>query len=98
MAKEVLRVVRIEERRETRGGGRVPGGRERLLIDIGRKGRGDGEVRGGRVEGESGCAFSFWEESLEGSGLVSSFNEGGRGSGRGIVGIGKSLWTILCPA
>lgn len=93
MAKEVLRVVWIEERRETRGGGR-----ERLLIDIGRKGRGDGEVRGRRVEGESGCAFSFWEESLEGSGLVSSFNEGGRGSGRGIVGIGKSLWTILCPA
>ncbi len=92
MAKEVLRVVWIEERRETRGGGR-----ERLLIDIGRKGRGDGEVRGRRVEGESGCAFSFWEESLEGSGLVSSFNDG-RGSGRGIVGIGKSLWTILCPA
>jgi len=92
VAKEVLRVVWIEERRETRGGGR-----ERLLIDIGRKGRGDGEVRGRRVEGESGCAFSFWEESLEGSGLVSSFNDG-RGSGRGIVGIGKSLWTILCPA
>lgn len=94
MEKEVLRVVWIEESREMRGGGRVPGGAETLLVDIVRKGKGEGEAREGRVEGESGWVFSFWEESLEGSALVSSFNEGGRGSGRGIVGIGKSWWTI----
>ena len=87
--KELLRVISIEERRETRGGGRVPGGAEMLLLDIGRNGRGD--VREGRVEGESGWKFSFWEESaLEGSGLLPSFIEGGRGAGRGIVGIGNS--------
>ena len=89
MEKDVLRVVWIEESREMSGGGRVPGGAEMLLLDIGRNGRGD--VREERVEGDSGWVFSFWEESaLEGSGLLPSFIEDGRGSGRGIVGIGNS--------
>lgn len=91
MEKEVLRVVWIEDRREIRGGGRVPRGGETLLVDIVRKGRGEGVVREGRVEGELGWAFSFWEESaLEGSGLLSAFIGGGKGSESGIVGIGKS--------
>ena len=52
MENEVLIVVWMEDRRELRGGGRVPGGAETLSLEMGRNGSGD--VREGRAEGEEG--------------------------------------------
>lgn len=76
-----------------------------LESDIERNGSGGGgdcNWPGWRFDGESGRAFSFCElGDFSWLGCSSCFVEmppslvdGGRGSGRGTAGIGKSLWAI----
>lgn len=105
--KWVLSADWMEYRRERSWGGRVPEGAEMLESGIVRNGNGggggDGIWPGWRVGGESGRRFSFCELGgvswLDSSpcfmGMPPSLVDDRRGSGRGIVGIGKSLWAIL---